>query len=169
MVRCGADGLIFLPYLAGELQPINDGLARGLFFGLTAEMNRSHLVRAVLEGIAFAVEHNLSIARTIGVSPEYLVAVGGPTRNRLLCQIIADATALPLKVVDESCGAALGSAMLAAKGVGLSHFDEMRDAHLHTKAEYEPDSSSSARYRDLFKTYIELYPRVADLIPRTRQ
>ena len=65
----GADGLYFLPYLSGEMQPINDGFARGVFFGLNAEMGRAHLVRAVLEGNALAIEHNLSLARTVHARP----------------------------------------------------------------------------------------------------
>jgi xylulokinase len=77
----GAGGLIFLPYLAGELQPINDGFARGVFFGLDAEMGREHLTRAVLEGTAMAIEHNLSVAREVGVAPIRLVAVGGGPRE----------------------------------------------------------------------------------------
>ncbi|MGA9800061.1 MAG: FGGY family carbohydrate kinase [Terriglobales bacterium] len=164
----GADGLIFLPYLAGELQPINDGYARGVFFGLNAEMGRAHLIRAVLEGNALAIEHNLSLAKTVNAAPQCLVAVGGPTRNTLLCQIIADVTALPVRVMDESAGAALGSAILAAQGAQLiSSVESMQAAHAKQRQIYRPDPERHSAYQKVFKTYIELYPRLKDLYPRS--
>jgi xylulokinase len=164
----GADGLIFLPYLAGEMQPINDGFARGVFFGLSAEMGRAHLLRAVLEGNALAIEHNLSLARTVHAAPECLVAVGGPTRNSLLCQIIADVTGLPVRVMDESAGAALGSAILAAQGVRMiSSVESMQAAHARLRKTYTPDPERHAVYQKAFKTYVELYPRLKDLYPRS--
>jgi xylulokinase len=166
----GSDGLVFLPYLAGEMQPINDGFARGVFFGLNAEMGRAHLVRAVLEGNSFAIEHTLSLARTVGANPQRLVAVGGPTRNRLLCQIIADVTGLPLQVMDEKgAGAAMGSAILAAHGVQMaSSIEAMQAAHARQCESYTPNPNCREAYRESFKTYVELYPRLKDLYPRDR-
>ena len=163
----GSDGLIFLPYLAGELQPINDGFARGMFFGLNAEMGRAHLVRAVLEGNALAIEHNLSLAKTVGAVPKQLVAVGGPARNALLCQIIADVTGLSVRVMDESGGAALGSAILAAHGVRMtSSMKAMQAAHARQRDVFQPDLERHMAYQEVFKTYVELYPRIKDLYPR---
>ena len=166
-VGVGADGLIFLPYLVGELQPINDGFARGVFFGLNAEMHRGHMMRAIFESNALAIEHNLSLARSFGIAPSRLVAVGGPMRNVLLCQIIADVTGMPLHVMEEHGGAALGSAMLAAKGAGLiSRYDEMQTAHARLRHHYAPDMVRHQLYQDIFLTYLELYPRLKDLFPR---
>ena len=163
----GADGLIFLPYLAGELQPINDGFARGVFFGLTAEMGRAHLLRAVLEGLAFAIQHNLSIAHTVGARPHRLLAVGGPTRNTLLCQIIADVTGIPVFVMDESGGAALGSALLAAAGSGIAPLHEIQAAHARTRASYAPEPSRREAYRGAFSLYLNLYPQLKSLFSRS--
>lgn len=166
-VSVGADGLIFLPYLVGELQPINDGFARGVFFGLNAEMHRGHMMRSIFESNAFAIEHNLSLARNLGTAPSRLVAVGGPMRNVLLCQIIADVTGMSLHVMEEHGGAALGSAMLAAKGAGLiSRYNEMQMAHACLRHHYEPDMVRHQLYQDIFSTYLELYPRLKDLFPR---
>ncbi len=162
----GTSGLIFLPYLAGELQPINDGFARGVFFGLTAEMGRAHLFRAVLEGLAFAIQHNLSIARTAGAAPRQLLAVGGPSRNALLCQIIADVTGISVHVMDENGGAALGSALLAAAGAGLGSLPAMQKAHARLRASYSPDGSHAPLYQEAFALYLDLYRQVKDLYPR---
>jgi xylulokinase len=121
----------------------------------------------VLEGNAFAIEHNLSLVRTLGISPKRLLAVGGPARNTLLCQVIADVTGTTVQVLDETGGAALGSAMLAAKGAGMIHeYGAMQRAHTRVKAAYETSAARHAQYQDNFATYVELYPRVADLYPR---
>jgi xylulokinase len=166
-VAAGSDGLLFLPYLAGELQPVNDGFARGVFFGLDLSKSRGHLVRAVMEGTAFAIEHNLSITRTLGASPRALIAVGGPTRSKLWCQIIADVTGHPVQVMQERGGAALGDAILAAWGVGLVESPEMMQrAHANIAARFTPDALNHRRYRELFSIYVDLYPRIKDLFPR---
>lgn len=162
-----ADGLIFLPYLAGELQPIHDGFARGVFFGLTAEMGRAHLLRAVLEGLAFAIQHNLSIARTVDVVPRRLLAVGGPARNTVLCQIIADVTGIPVQVMDDKGGAALGSALLAAAGARIATLREMQAAHAHPQGCFNPVSSNADAYEEAWRTYADLYPRLKDLFARS--
>ena len=115
----GAGGVIFLPYLSGELQPINDGNARGVLFGLNLNTEPPQLVRAVLESTAFAIAHNLSIADQVGAPIEEIRAVGGPTRSILWCQIIADVTGRRLAVLPDNAGAPLGDALLAGAGVGL--------------------------------------------------
>jgi xylulokinase len=163
----GAEGLIFLPYLAGELQPLNDGFARGVFFGLNAEMGRAHLFRAVLEANALAIEHNLSFARSVGAAPQTLIAVGGPTRNALLCQIIADVTGLRVQAMNEHAGAALGSAILAAQGVQLSSFESMQTAHAKPATSYTPNAKRHSVYQAVIATYTALYPRLKDLFPRS--
>lgn len=166
-VPAGSGGLIFLPYLAGELQPVNDGFARGVFFGLDLSKTRGHMVRAVLEGTAFAIRQNLDITEVLGAKVRSLVAVGGPTRNKLWCQIIADVTRLPVQVMHEKGGAALGDAILAALGVKLiPSAAAMQRAHATVMHQFTPDSRHRPVYDDLFAIYKELYPRLKDLFPQ---
>ena len=166
-VAPGSDGLIFLPYLAGELQPINDGYARGAFLGRDLSKGRGHLIRAVMEGTAFAVEHNLSITRLLGAKIQMLHAVGGPTRSKLWCQIIADVTGLPLQVMQERGGAALGDAILAAWGAGLIASPEsMQRVHAAAGQRYIPHPANHRRYEELVAIYKDVYPRLKDLFPR---
>ncbi len=163
----GSGGLLFLPYLSGELQPINDGFARGVFLGLSLSTRRAQLVRAVMEGAAFAIQHNLSVARTTGTDPRRLVAVGAPTQNRLWCQIISDVTGLPIDVMQEHGGAALGDAILAALGAGLiQRPEEMQKAHAAVEVRYSPRAAVHRRYEELHSLYCEVYPRLQDLFPR---
>ncbi|MDQ2841094.1 MAG: FGGY family carbohydrate kinase [Acidobacteriota bacterium] len=163
----GSQGLIFLPYLAGELQPINDGFARGVFFGLGLQTSKAHLFRAVLEGTAFAITHNLSLARELGAAPEQILAVGGPIRNDLWCQIISDVTGMPLHAMEDRGGAALGDAILAGMGVQL--FADplvMQRAHARLRKSFSPNWESHREYQRLLAIYREVYPRLRDLFPK---
>jgi xylulokinase len=161
--EAGAGRLLFLPYLSGELQPINDGYARGLFFGLSLATRRADMVRAVLEGTAYAIAHNLEHAEELGMPIVELRAIGGPTRSPLWCQIIADVSGKPVLVVDDG-GAPLGNALLAGAGVGLvsnlAAAAQKISAPRHT---YRPDPYRHEHYRRLFGIYKELYPRIQDL------
>lgn len=166
-VPAGARGLLFAPYLAGELQPINDGYANGVLLGLTASTTRSEIFRAAMEGTAYAIQHNLGITKEAGAKPLRICAVGGPTRNDLWCQIIADVTAMEVDAMEDNGGAALGDAILAAMGAGLLRDPlEMQRVHARTRRQFSPQPSDSEKYQDLFCIYCEIYPRFKDLFPR---
>ena len=157
----GAGGLLFLPYLSGELQPINDGNARALFFGLGFSTRQEDLVRAVFEGTAFAVRHNLELISQVGEPVEEIRAVGGPTRSALWCQIIADVTGYPLSVLADNAGAPLGNALLAARGIGL--IDDVADAAQRAAVisqMFTPNNSNHDHYTQLYKIYASLYPQL---------
>ena len=159
----GAGGIIFLPYLSGELQPINDGNARGLFFGLSMSATPSHMVRAVMEGAAFAIAHNIDIACEAGSTITELRAVGGPTKSDLWCRIIANITGYPLTVLADNAGAPLGNALLAAAGVGLID-DPAETARKVARitGQYEPNAKFRERYIELFGIYRQLYPQLRE-------
>ena len=157
----GSGRLVFLPYLSGELQPINDGNARGLMFGLSMSTEKADLVHAVLEGTAFAIAHNLSMIESLDIPIHEIRAIGRPTRSALWCQIIADVTNRPLSILADYGGAPLGDALLAAKGAGLIR-DPAETALKAARIErfYEPDPKVRQRYQDLFEIYLQLYTQV---------
>jgi xylulokinase len=159
----GAGRLIFLPYMSGELQPINDGNARGVLFGLSLSTEKKHVVRAILEGTAFSIAHNLNIIEALGISIPEVRAVGGPTRSAFWCQVIADIIGRPLNVVSNEGGAPLGDALLAAKGVGLIQ-DAAETAFKSARIEhtYQPDPGLKDLYQGLFSIYRQLYPQVKE-------
>ncbi|MDH3674621.1 MAG: xylulokinase [Anaerolineae bacterium] len=157
----GAGGVIFLPYLSGELQPINDGHARGVFFGLTMSTTPAHMVRAVMEGAAFAIAHNIDIAREAGSILTELRAVGGPTQSELWCRIIANVTGYPLTVLADNAGAPLGNALLAAAGIGLiSDPAETARKGARITRQFEPNPKFREAYVELFSIYKQLYPQL---------
>jgi xylulokinase len=155
----GSDGLVALPYFAGERTPIQDSRARGLVLGLTLAHTRAHVYRALLEGVAFALNHHLDLMRSAGVAIEEMVAIGGGARSPVWTQIVSDVCDMRQVVAAEVPGAALGAAFLAAKGVGLvDDWRTLRDRWIRIDRVVEPDPATVARYRDYYAVYRQLYP-----------
>lgn len=113
-VPAGSDGLVLLPYFAGERTPLFDPQARGCWLGLTLDHTRGHLYRSVLEGVACGVRQNLEAMVEAGATPGRLVAVGGGTKGNLWTQIVCDVTGLPQDIPGITIGAAYGDARMAA-------------------------------------------------------
>lgn len=163
-VPAGSDGLITLPYFAGERTPINDPLARGVIFGLTLQHTRAHMYKSALEGVGYSIAQHLDIISENGQPLTKIMAVGGGTQNKLWLQIIADISGHPIQTARITIGASFGDALLAAVAAGNSaSFAELGEKI--TPAEvYSPNPENQpvyARYRKLFD---ELYVRTKDLM-----
>lgn len=163
----GSDGVIFLPYLQGERTPWWDPKARGMFFGLNLTTQRSHLCRAVLEGVAFGWRQIISL-----LEEEYefkasrIVAVGGGSTNLFWNKVKASVLGRPLAALDFTETTSLGAALIGGLGTGL--FDSAADASAATaplcrSTVIDPDPAWTEVYDDLFRTYCDLYPTVAPL------
>ena len=150
----GADGLIFLPYLAGARAPQADPHRRGVFFGLTLKHTRAHLIRAVLEGCAFGLRYNLDAVCGAGVEVDALRACGGAAASDLWIQIIADVCGVPLIRSDITETSCLGSAMLAGIGAGLYRNAADAVAHIATRQEIvAPRPELAQRYQPLYDLF----------------
>jgi len=162
-VAPGCNGLIFLPYMAGERSPIWDSNARGVFFGLSYEKTRAHLIRAIMEGCAFALHHNLQIAESRGVRVNVLISVGGAARSKLWTRIKADVTGKPIMVPEYTDSAPLGAAILAGVGVGVyPGFKEAVESTVKVKECIEPRAKFHSLYQELFKIYQDLYLKLKE-------
>ncbi|MBW5799534.1 FGGY-family carbohydrate kinase [Halomonas elongata] len=162
----GAEGLLFLPYLMGERSPVWDARASACFIGLSLYHQRHHLYRAVLEGVTFALRHNMEAGKRQG-SPldSHLIVVGGATRSDLWMQIIADVTHMPVYTYRENVEAALGAALLAGQAASLIDLDQpLRHGTLIKRA--APSDTAIRRYDDLFSLYCQLYPRLKPIMHR---
>ena len=155
----GSDGLVVLPYFAGERTPIRDSQARGLILGLTLAHTRAHLYRALLEGVAYGLNHHVELFRAAGVPIADAVAIGGGARSELWTQIITDVCDLPQRVAASSPGAPLGAAYLVAYGLGLIRdWTTLRERWLHIDRVTTPRPAATALYRDYYAVYRDLYP-----------
>ncbi|OZG74170.1 hypothetical protein BTA51_03885 [Hahella sp. CCB-MM4] len=154
----GADGLIFLPYLMGERSPVWDAKASGAYVGLTLSHTKSHLYRAVLEGVSFALRHNMECGAkgAASLDPE-LIVVGGAAHSDLWMQIIADITGYPILTIEQEVEAPLGGALLAAMACGLvADVSEIRRwCKLRRRA--TPDEARKQHYDRLFAQYCGIY------------
>ncbi|MGI8870301.1 MAG: FGGY-family carbohydrate kinase [Mycobacteriales bacterium] len=156
----GGDGLLMLPYFAGERTPIFDPDARGTLIGLTTQHTRGHLYRAALEATAYGVRHNLEAMRVAGGVDERLVAVGGGTKGGLWTQIVSDVLQQPQDLPQETVGASYGDAFLVARALGLA--EDPRDWN-PIATTVEPDPAAAADYNELYRLYRELYPATREI------
>jgi len=159
----GCEGLIYLPYLMGERTPHLDPFARGVFFGLTARHTRAHMVRAVLEGVAFSLRDGLEIFGEMGVPARQVRASGGGGRSPLWRQIQADVFNRELVTINATEGSAYGAALLAATGTG--HFGSVEEAcraAIRVTGSSEPDAARARVYADGYAVYRDLYLRLRD-------
>ncbi|HZU40953.1 MAG TPA: xylulokinase [Solirubrobacteraceae bacterium] len=155
----GAEGLTFLPYLAGERTPHSDPDARGAFVGLGLRHDRGALVRAVLEGVAFGLRDCLEALAQVGTRPRVARVSGGGTRSELWLEIVASVLELPLERVAVDEGAAFGAALLGGVAGGL--WPDVRAAMAATVAPgpaVQPRPEWVEAYRAGHERFRALYP-----------
>ncbi len=154
----GAEGLFFLPYLAGERTPYADPTARGAFVGLTLKHSRGHLVRAILEGVTYSLRDCLEIIEQQGVNVKQIRASGGGARSVLWRQMQADVLGKTVVSMAADEGPAYGVALLAAVGAGeFKNVAEACEATVKTKKQTKPNSSARKYYDKAFPLYQRLY------------
>lgn len=153
----GSDGLVFLPYLAGERSPLWDAEAKGVFFGLDYTKGRAHMTRAVMEGVAYSLRHNLDTAAEAGVRAGVLHAMGGAANSETWTQIKADATGLAIRVPEADTATTLGAAMLAGVGTGVyQDFAEAVARTVRFVRAHTPDPGKAACYDAGYALYRSL-------------
>jgi xylulokinase len=164
-VEPGAEGLLFLPYLAGERSPLWDPSARGAFAGLTLRHTRAHMVRAILEGAAFAIRHVAAPMLGAGLPVTAMRACGGPARDDGWNQIKADVTGFTVEVPRIRETAAVGAAILAAIGIGaFSDLPTAIPAMTSIDRRFEPDAARRETYDRAFAGYLALHPAISPVI-----
>jgi xylulokinase len=159
----GADGLFFLPYLAGERTPHADPDARAAFAGLELRHDRGALVRAVLEGVAYGLRDSLELLRELGVAAERGRISGGGARGRLWLEIAASVLGVPLELTAVEEGSAFGAALLG--GVAGGVFVDAHDAVarcVRVRETIDPRSEWTDVYDRAYPRYRSLYPALKE-------
>ncbi len=153
----GANGLLLLPYFAGERTPLHDPDARGVLAGLTLSHTRGDVFRAALEATAYGVRHNVEAIAQAGGHVERVVAVGGGTQDPLWAQIVSDVTGLAQHVPAYTVGASYGAARMAAESAGLDGTEAWNPvSHVVAPRAYPV-------YDEGFELYRQLYERTASV------
>ena len=155
----GCEGLIFLPYLAGERTPYPDPDARGVFFGLTLRHGKAHLIRSVMEGIAYGLRDSLELMKEIGVKVNEVRASGGGARSSLWRQMQADVNNLEMLTMSVDEGPAFGAALLAGVGVGIyNSVEEACSRTIQVENRVKPIKENVELYEGYYGVYHSLYP-----------
>jgi len=155
----GSDGVFWAPYLMGERTPHCDPNARAALVGLSATHTRAHVIRAILEGVAFSLRDSFTIFREMSVPVGRIRLGGGGARSTLWRQIQADVYGHAVEVVQAEEGAAYGAAILAGTGAAnWRSVDEACDAVVQTAREIQPDSTNCAILDKAYRTYRRIYP-----------
>jgi xylulokinase len=166
----GADGLVFLPYLAGERSPLWDPNARGVLAGLTLTHGRAHIARAVIEAAALAIRHVAEPILAAGADVSAMRVCGGPAHSETWNQLKADVTGFPIEVPRVLETTVVGAAIVAAVGVGV-HPDLPTAIRAMTAIErrLEPNPALRETYDRAYDAYVGLYPALAPLFERAAQ
>lgn len=154
----GSGKLLFLPYLMGERTPHLDPAARGAFIGLTSTHTRGDMLRAVMEGVTFALRDSLRLFSAAGITVGDMMACGGGASSPLWRQMLSDVFGCRVRTAASNEGGALGAAILAAVGAGI--YADVREACGAVISEgtvCEPDCENEKRYSELYGIYRRLY------------
>jgi xylulokinase len=154
----GCEGLLFLPYLTGERTPYPDPNARGTFFGLTLRHDKRHMVRAVLEGVAYSLRDCIELFRDLGIPIQQVRAVGGGARSATWRQIMADVFGTELAIINVIDSTAYGAALLAGVGTGVyDSVPEACSATIRIIEKTDPIPENQTIYNEYYPVYRSLY------------
>ncbi|MCL4415277.1 MAG: FGGY-family carbohydrate kinase, partial [Actinobacteria bacterium] len=162
-VSPGANGLIFLPYLTGERAPYADPSARGVLFGLNLNHGKKHILRAVMEGVAFSQRDCYEIIRKKGFDIKNIVISGGGAKSKLWCQIYSDVFNSRITKMSSEEGPSLGMCILGAVSLGI--YDSIGKASkkfFREENTFNMNEENVSIYDELYGIYHDLYSKLKD-------
>ncbi len=160
----GNNHVYFLPYLMGERSPLNDTDARGVFLGMSLDTKRENIVQSVLEGVAFALRHNLQIAEESGLKVVKSTLCGGGAKSPLWRKIIANVLNIDIEIPESEEGPGYGAAILAMVSAGeYEDVSECADKFVNIIETVKPDGEIASRYNDCYERFLKIYPALKDV------
>jgi xylulokinase len=158
----GSDGLIFLPYLNGERTPYWDAYARGVFFGISLFSKKAHFIKAVMEGVSFALRNNLETVESLGIKINELRAVGGGSKSPYWLDILGKILKKPIHTVQMADTGLVGNMLIAGKAIGLypSIEDKVNEIiQFDREINY---SETNEIYEKQYKVFLQIYQQLKD-------
>lgn len=162
-IPAGSEGIVFLPYMKGERSPLWSADAKGVYYGLSFDKTRAHMIRSTMEGVAYSLKHNLDTALEVGADVDVLSSVGGSANSDVWTQLKSDITGKRIEVPYSDHATTLGAALLAGVGVGLyNDFEEAVSKTVKIIRMYEPESENVMVYESGYQTYRKLSQLMVD-------
>ncbi len=163
-VAPGCDGLLWAPYLMGERTPLLDPNARGALVGLTASHTRAHVVRSIMEGVAFSLRDTFTLFEEIQVPVKSIRLGGGGARSEVWRQVQADVYGHEVEIVEAEEGAAYGAAILAGVGAKIwPTVDDACKAVVRVAERVQPTRESVAAMNEAYRRYRRIYPALRSI------
>lgn len=162
-IGAGSEGLIWLPYLTGERTPHQDPHAKGVLFGVTARHTRAHVIRAVMEGVAFGMRDSFELMRKLKTPIKQIRLTGGGAQSPLWRQIQADVYGHEVVTINVDAGPSFGAAIIAGVGVGVyKDFPAACGQLIKVDKRIQPIEKNVQAYERSYKLFRELYPALKD-------
>lgn len=163
-IPAGSEGLITLPYFAGERTPLNDPFAKGMVIGLQLHHTREHIYKSALEGIACSIWQHLRILEENQLPVKKIMAVGGGTKNEPWLQLIADVLGRPIHISQVTMGAAYGDGLMAALAAGFYESWEELSQVVKPAKTYFPREENRQVYERMTDMFQKLYEANKDFM-----
>jgi xylulokinase len=168
-VSAGSEGLIFLPYLAGERSPIWDPFAKGVFFGVRLSHRKEHFFRAILEGCAFGLRQNIEVIESLGIRLKEIRLGGGGGKSRLWAEIKANVTGKEMILLKEFEVSPFGAAILASFAAASPHksLADFASGMVRPVATITPDRELFEKYSSAYEVYKKIYENTKSLMSKS--
>ena len=159
-IPAGSKSLIFLPYLYGERAPVWDGIASGVFFGISPFHTQEYFLRAAVEGICYSMNQVLQIVESSTSKIDKLIVGGGLIHSKLWMQILSDITEKKLLVIETKDSSAVGAALLNMKAMKMiKNYSSLKPGICQT---VKPDLKNHKRHEENYLVFKNLYPALKD-------
>ncbi|MFN2117816.1 MAG: xylulokinase [Candidatus Promineifilaceae bacterium] len=156
----GSGGVIFLPYLNGERTPYWDPAARGVFYGINLTTQKAHFIKAIMEGVSFALRNNIETVESLGIAINQVRAVGGGLKSTVWLETLGKILRKPIVTVSVPDTANLGNILLVGKALGA--FDSIEDAvgRMATTERQVSFNADTPVYEKQYAVFLELYEQL---------
>jgi xylulokinase len=156
----GSGGLVFLPYLNGERTPYWDPNARGVFFGANLATEKAHFIKAIMEGVSFALRHNIETIESLGIAIDEIRAVGGGVKSPAWLEALGKITCKPVVTVDVPDTGNLGNILLCGKALGIYSDYEEAAGRLVGITPQPVNTAPTPAYEKQYAIFLELYEQL---------
>ncbi|MEA1885236.1 MAG: xylulokinase [Thermotogota bacterium] len=162
-VESGSQGLIFLPYLLGERTPYWDSKARGVYFGLSMNHKKAHMIRSIMEGVVFSLKNCMDVFEELGIAITSIKTLGGGSKSPVWRQIEASAFNKPIYTIEAEEPSAIGNFILASLGTGMIKTVEEAKKYIRITEREQPIKEENDVYNRQYEKYLKLYDNIKEL------